>query len=95
MLQVRAEIVCFHICDGKFEERSFDFCDIIDNLCRVVHHIYNVIYKSRVIAFDQAGVLAGYDDLVTGLLFDLVHDPVSKIIRYNATRNNLSLMDAQ
>ena len=95
MLQVRAEIVCFHICDGKFEERSFYFCDIIDNLRGVVHYIYNVIYKIRVIILDQTGVLAGYDDFITGLFFYLVHDPVSKIIRYNAPGNNLSLMDAQ
>ena len=95
MPQIRAEIMRMHICDSQFEKRPSDFCDIIDDFCCIVHYIYDMVYKLRIIVFDQAGVFTGSDDLVAGFLFDLMHDPVCQIIRNNAARNDFSFMHTE
>ena len=94
MLQVGTEIMGLHICDSEFEKRSLDFRNVIDDFSCIVHYIYDMVDKSRVIVLDQTSILAGCNDLVAGFLFDFMHDPVSQIVRYNAPGDDFPLMNA-
>ena len=88
------EIMGLHICDSKFEKRSLDFRNVIHDFSCIVHYIYDMVDKSRIIVLDQTSILAGCNDLVAGFLFDFMHDPVSQIVRYNAPGDDFSLMNA-
>ena len=82
-----------HICDGDLEERTVYLCDIVHNLGCVVHHIYDVIYKIRVIVLNEAGVLTGDDNVEVCLFFDLVDDAKCEIIFYDTPENYLAVVD--
>ena len=82
-----------HICDGDLEDRTMYLCDIVHNLGCVVHHIYDVIYKIRVVVLNEAGVLTGDDNVEVCLFFDLVDDAKCEIIFYDTPENYLAVVD--
>ena len=51
-----------HTRDGDLQDGTVYFCDVIYDLCRILHNIHDQIHKSRGIVLDQAGVLPGDDN---------------------------------
>ena len=95
MLQIFEQILRSHVGDCDLKDRSFYIPHIVNDFCGVMHYINNMIHKFRIIVFNVAGVLAGYDDLKSRTLLDLIQDPAGKTVRNDPQGDHFSLMNAQ